>query len=111
MSDDNLEIIQNSQSSPEKCLHEVLAYWIKTGKAYWSVLVDSLCSSLLREDEVAEDISKRYLSKISDICIMIVLWILLSSTLETEDIDHPKTREEVPEGDYYSFSINHLSGE
>ena len=93
------------------CLHEVLAYWIKTGKAYWSVLVDFLGSSLLQEDGVAEDISKRYLSKLSDICMMCVLWILLSSTLETEAIDHPKTREEVPKGNYYSFSINHLSGE
>ena len=73
MSDDNLEIIQNSQSSTKKCLQDVLAYWIKTGKAYWSVLVDSLSSSLLQEYEVAEDISRRYLSKISDICMMCVL--------------------------------------
>ena len=73
MSDDKLEIIQNSQSSPEKCLHDVLAYWIETGKAYWSVLVDSLSSSLLQEDEVAEEISRIYLSKISDIYMLCVL--------------------------------------
>ena len=65
MSDSALENIQNSHSLQEKCYQSILEYWIKTGRAYWSVLVDTLRSPLLGEDEVAEEISKDYLSKIN----------------------------------------------
>ena len=74
ISDNVLEHIQSSHSSPEKCQQSMLEHWIKTGQAYWSVLVDTLKSPLLREDEVAEEISKTYLSK-----IIIIMSIGISS--------------------------------
>ena len=42
----------------------MLEYWIGSGQAYWSILVDTLRGPLLRENEVSEEISKTYLSKI-----------------------------------------------
>ena len=76
MSDDVLENIQNSDPLPKKCYQSILEYWIKTGRAYWSVLVDTLRSPLLGEDEVAEEISTTYLSK-----IMLYLYMYLSPCL------------------------------
>ena len=64
MSDDVLEQIQKSHSSSEECYYSMLEYWIGSGQAYWSILVDTLRGPLLRENEVSEEISKTYLSKI-----------------------------------------------
>ena len=66
LSDGVLESIQNSpsSSSEEECYRGILLnHWIKTGHAYWSILVDILKSPLLGEKDAAEEISKTYLSK------------------------------------------------
>ena len=62
ISDGILESIQQSHSSSEECQHAMLKCWISSGQAYWSTLVEALRSPLLGEEEIADDITKRYLS-------------------------------------------------
>ena len=57
-----LESIQRSHSSSQECQHAMLECWINTGQAYWSTLVEALRSSLLGEEEIADEITQRYLS-------------------------------------------------
>ena len=57
-----LESIQQSRSSSEECQHAMLEYWISSGQAYWSTLVEALRSPLLGEEEIADEITKTYLS-------------------------------------------------
>ena len=60
-----LESIQHSHSSSQECHHAMLECWINTGQAYWSTLVEALRSPLLGEEELADEITKRYLSMLS----------------------------------------------
>ena len=57
-----LESIQQSHSSSEECQHAMLEYWISSGQAYWSTLVEALRSPLLGEEEIADAITKTHLS-------------------------------------------------
>ena len=60
-----LESIQHSHSSSQECQHAMLECWINTGHAYWSTLVEALRSPLLGEEDIADEITKRYLSMLS----------------------------------------------
>ena len=63
MSDSFLESIDHSISKDSPQLTAFCEYWINSGLAYWAILVDTLKSPLLGEEELADEININHLSK------------------------------------------------
>ena len=56
-----LEEIKNNHRNIQHCRYEMVHLWISSGKATWSELVNALCSSIVNNKQLAEEIEKKYM--------------------------------------------------
>ena len=55
-----LEEIKDTHRKFQHCRCEMVHVWISSGKATWNELVNALCSSLVNNKQLAEEIEKNY---------------------------------------------------
>ena len=72
LSAEELKQLARVHSSVCRCLYEVLRYWITRIGGSWEILAEALRNRQVGRNDVAERITKKYVSGNSVVCIMLL---------------------------------------